>query len=115
MAAKKEAGAVSGRVSHRSLYEATRRVLLAGVGAVILAQDEVERFVEELATRGELVEGEARTMVTEILEKRSTFLERIRRVPAGHTDSASREDIQDLKKKISELTAKLDAMEAAKK
>ncbi|MBN1267350.1 MAG: phasin family protein [Anaerolineales bacterium] len=115
MTEKKEAGEAPGKRTHSPLYEATRRVLLAGVGAVILAQDEVEKFVDDLASRGELVESEAHTMVREILDKRESFLERIRQVPQKTTENASKEDIKDLKKKIAELTAKLDAMEAAKK
>jgi len=115
MAGKKEEEKTKGTRSHSPLYEATRRVLLAGVGAVILAQDEVERFVDDLASRGELVEGEAKTMINEILDKRASFLERIRQAPKKPADAASKEDIQDLKKKIAELNAKLDAMESKKK
>ena len=101
--------------AHSPLYEATRRVLLAGVGAVILAQDEVEKFVDELAERGELVESEARSMVSEIMDKRDSFVDRIRTSSKVSDDAASKEDIEELKQKIAELSAKLDAVESAKK
>jgi len=105
----------AGEGRHSPLYDATRRVLLAGVGAVILAQDEVERFVDELAERGELVESEARSMVNEIMDKRDSFIDRIRTSPGNSTDAASKEDIEELKQKIAELSAKLDAVESEKK
>ncbi|HEB65380.1 MAG TPA: poly(hydroxyalkanoate) granule-associated protein, partial [Chloroflexi bacterium] len=37
-----------------TLYEAARKVLMAGIGAVALAQDEAENFVNKLVERGEL-------------------------------------------------------------
>ena len=45
-----------------TLYEAARRVLLAGMGAVALAQEEAEDFVNRLVERGEIAEKDARVM-----------------------------------------------------
>ncbi len=40
---------------HNPLVEAARKVLLASIGAVALAQEEVEDFVHKLVERGEIV------------------------------------------------------------
>jgi hypothetical protein len=52
------------------LYNLSRRVLLASIGAVALAQDEIERFISKLVERGEIAEKDAKKLIDEIREKR---------------------------------------------
>src|SRR5438874_134948 len=47
-----------------------RKFALAGVGAVVLAQEEVEEFVAKLVQKGELAEKDGKSLVKDLLEKR---------------------------------------------
>jgi polyhydroxyalkanoate synthesis regulator phasin len=60
----------NGKEESNALFEAVRKVLLASVGAVALAQDEVEDFVAKLIERGEIAEKDGRKLVKEVVEKR---------------------------------------------
>src|SRR5690606_30102634 len=60
--------------------EATRKVLLAGVGVVALAQEEAESFVNKLVERGELAEKDGRQLIKDILEKRKKAVEQVEEV-----------------------------------
>ena len=50
-----------------SLLEMSRKVLLAGVGAVALAQDEIEEFVNKLVERGEIAEKDGRKLIRDLI------------------------------------------------
>lgn len=52
------------------LFDAARKVLLASIGAVALAQEEIEDFVNKLVERGEIAEREGKKLVIEIKDKR---------------------------------------------
>ncbi|MBK8128811.1 MAG: phasin family protein [bacterium] len=43
---------------------------MAGIGAVVLAQEEVEEFVNKLIDRGEIAEKDGRKLINEVVEKR---------------------------------------------
>src|SRR5580704_13888551 len=51
-----------------------RKVLLAGVGAVVLAQEEVEEFVNKLVHKGEMAEKDGRKLLSDILAERKRDL-----------------------------------------
>ncbi|MEW6504421.1 MAG: phasin family protein, partial [Chloroflexota bacterium] len=60
------------RIEHESVEDVTnrggftelsRKILLAGIGAAALAQEEIERFVNRLVEKGELAEKDARRMI----------------------------------------------------
>ena len=46
------------------------KVLLAGIGAVVLTQEEIEKFVDKLVERGEIAEKEGKKVVHDVMEKR---------------------------------------------
>src|SRR5450756_376337 len=52
------------------LLDAARKVLLAGIGAVALAQDEVEDFVNKLIERGPVSEKDGRKLVQDVMARR---------------------------------------------
>jgi poly(hydroxyalkanoate) granule-associated protein len=52
------------------MFDIARKVLLAGVGAAALAQDEAETFVKKLVERGEVAERDGKKMMREVVEKR---------------------------------------------
>ena len=99
------------------LFDAARRVVLAAVGAVALASDEVENFVNKLVERGEIAEKDARKLMKEVTEKTEKQmkpaekeidkrLEEMRNtlnIPTKH-------DIDALSNKVAELTAKVESL-----
>ncbi len=95
------------------LYETTRTILLAGIGAISLAQEEVNNFLDRLVERGEMAEADARKLVREVTERRQK-LERERReavrgaAPVEH--AATRADIESLNARIAELTRQIEEL-----
>ncbi len=100
------------------LFEATRKVMLAAVGAVGLAQDEMEDFVNRLVKRGEIAEKDARKLVKEVTEKRrKTAEKRVDKEMDRMLDRMnipSKADIDELNEKISILTAKVEELKKEK-
>lgn len=93
-------------------FETARKVLLASIGAVALAQDEVEDFVNRLVERGEIAEKDARKLVKEVTEKRTRRAEKEldKRVEEllERLNVPSKGDIEQLTHKINTLTHKID-------
>jgi len=96
-------------------YKATRRVLLAGIGAFVLAQEEVEHFIDHLVEHGELAENEARDIAKDMRVKRKDILQRIKGSGQREKKYASKADIETLTAHIAELTAQVEAMQGSKK
>lgn len=101
----------------RPLYEATRRMLLASIGAVALAQDEIEAFVSKLVERGELADQEGFKLVKEIKAQRSKNIRRMEEDLASRLDAAlarmnmpTKADVDALSDKIAALNKKIDAL-----
>lgn len=55
---------------------AAHKVLLAGIGAAALAQEEIEDFINRLIERGSIAEADGRRMAKDILDKRRKQMER---------------------------------------
>lgn len=99
-----------------SLYETTRMILLAGVGAMSLAQEEVNNFLDRLVERGEMAETDARKLVREVMDKREkleherqqSVRETRRAAPGDRT--ATRADIEALNARIAELTRQIEEL-----
>jgi poly(hydroxyalkanoate) granule-associated protein len=102
---------------HGPLYEASRRVLLASIGAIALAQDEIEDFVEKLVERGEIAEKDGKKLVREVIDKRKKDVskaedelnKRIDEV-VERMDVPTKTDIDALGDQIDELSNKVDAL-----
>ena len=97
------------------LLEAARKVLLAGIGAMALAQDEIEEFVDRLVERGEIAEKDGRKLVHEIMEKRMKDADLTEETIAKRVESVldrmnvpTKSDIQSLAEKIAILTKKVE-------
>ena len=50
---------------HNDLVDALRKVLLASIGGVALAQDEIGKFLNRMVERGEIAEKDARKLMDE--------------------------------------------------
>jgi poly(hydroxyalkanoate) granule-associated protein len=101
-------------------FEATRKVLLAGIGAVALAQEEVEKFINQLVERGEIAEKDGKKLIREVMDKRKKGAEKAedevtKRVEAvlDRMSVPSKADIEALSEKIAELSKKVDELKKA--
>ena len=106
------------------------RVLLAGIGAVALTQEEVERFVNKLVERGEEISNERREQAAAEAQKRQEKAKELGQNLTGavgdtynqYSNAAlhsmnvpSRDDIQDLSKQIDALNRKVDRVRKEQK
>ena len=103
------------------LFEAARKVLLASIGAVALAQGEVEQFVDKLVERGEIAEKDGKKLIHEIFEKRKEKIEKAEGKISKRVDSIlksmnvpSRSEIDELTQKISSLSQQIEEMKRPK-
>lgn len=119
--------AVDGREPNPFLQIA-HRVLLAGIGAVALAQEEIEEFVDRLVERGEIAEKDGRKILSDVLERRRRRVEETEEEAVEVVESVSSEidsriegilhrmnvptksDIDSLSEKIATLTEKVDQL-----
>jgi poly(hydroxyalkanoate) granule-associated protein len=97
--------------------EGARRVLLASIGAVALAQEEVESFVNFLVERGEIAEKEGRELMRELVEKRKQRREEAKervswrvQKTLDRMDVPTKADIEALSDKINALSKKIDEL-----
>ena len=104
----------------RPFAEITHKVLLAGIGAVALAQEEIEAFVNKLVERGELAEKDGRKMVKDVMEKRKKEaakaedqLDKRLEVLLDRMNVPTKNDIDALSAKITALTKKVDELKKA--
>ncbi len=119
MAAESKKAKVDNTVEevHGPLYEALRRVLMASIGAIALAQDEIEDFVEKLVERGEIAEKDGKKLVREVIDKRKKDVskaedelnKRIDEV-VERMDVPTKSDIDALGDQINELSNKVDGL-----
>ncbi len=105
----------------KDFLNGVRRVLMAGLGAVTLAQEEVEGFVSKLVDRGEIAEKDGRKLIDELLDKRKKRAEESsKRVEAeieqrmdsllSRMNVPSKKDIDSLSEKVTELTKKVEEL-----
>ena len=99
------------------LLDAVRKVLLASVGAVALAQEEIEDFINKLVERGEIAEKDGRVLVRDMMERRKTQTEKAeegldQRVEEmlHRMNVPTKGDIEALSAKIAELSKKVDGL-----
>lgn len=101
--------------------EAARTVLLASIGAVALAQDEVEDFVDRLVERGELAEKDGRKLVKDLMESRKQKAQDARGEMGDELENRiedvlhrlnvpTKRDIDALSRKITALSQKVDEL-----
>ena len=125
-----------------ALLETARKVLLASVGAIVMASEsaekqvngfikDVEAFVGKLVERGEIAEKDGRELLTEIVDKRKATAKELTDKARGVVDSAeknttgrfdglvtrlnvpTKNDIETLTKKIGTLSRKVDQLKKA--
>lgn len=104
----------SGERISDSVYDLSRKVLLAAVGAAAIAQDELDGFVTRLAERGEIAEKDARSLMKEVIERRDKVLrERRSEFERRHPTGATKADVDALTAKIAELSKQIEELKKA--
>lgn len=96
------------------LIELSRKILLAGLGAAALAQEEMERFLNLLVERGEMAEKDARQLIREILDRRDQMMRERKAEAAPPPSAATKADIEALSAKITELNKKIEELRKQK-
>lgn len=113
---KNDSGAVhEDSNSTTPLFQTARKVLLASVGAMALAQDEIEDFLNRLIERGEIAEADGRKLIHEIKERRKANIGRAEDLFSSRMDAMikrmnipTKADIDTLSEKIATLSKKMD-------
>jgi polyhydroxyalkanoate synthesis regulator phasin len=112
--AKKAIKAVEEKKGRNALYQAARKVLLASMGAVALAQEEAEDFVNKLVERGEIAERDAKKLMQEMVDKRRKVsqggLEKRIEDILDRMNVPTKSDIEQLSAKITALSHKIDEL-----
>jgi poly(hydroxyalkanoate) granule-associated protein len=109
------AEATNGKEEHSPLLDAARKVLLAGIGAVALAQDEIEDFVNKLVERGEIAEKDGKKLVREVMDRRKKDAEKAEDEVSKRVEEIldrmnvpTKADIEALGDKIASLSKKVE-------
>lgn len=116
-----DTGGVEPTVESGTLLEGLRRILMAGIGVAVLAQEEIEDFVTKLVDRGEIAENDGRSLVSDVLERRRSELQRRSREAGSEVDRRiegmltrlnvpTQSEIKQLSDQISELSKKVDEL-----
>jgi poly(hydroxyalkanoate) granule-associated protein len=120
-----EAKAVAGKGSEPNPFvDAVHKILLAGIGAMALAQDEVEEFVGRLVERGELAEADGKKLVKDVMERRKGQMkDEVKKVEDGfdkrveailaRMNIPTKDEIAALNARIATLTQKVDELKKA--
>jgi polyhydroxyalkanoate synthesis regulator phasin len=106
---------------YHSFYDAIRRMMLAGIGAIALKHDEMEEFIDKLVERGEIAKKDAEELRNEMKEHRKKYLhgeegylhKRMQEF-LDRLEVPSKSDINELNEKLSELEKKIDRLSKAK-
>ena len=107
--------------SSNSFLNGLRRVLMAGIGAVALTQEQIEDFVNKLFERGESADGDARKLISDVSDKRKRILTDQRKKAEGELDKSiegilsrmnipTKGEIDSLSRKIVDLSDKVDEL-----
>ena len=103
-----------------SLYDLTRTILLAGIGAISLAPGGIKYLLRSPGQRGEMAEADARKLVREVMERREKLEKEHRqqvaeaKQQAAKPAEATRADIDALNARISELSVQIEELRARK-
>jgi poly(hydroxyalkanoate) granule-associated protein len=101
--------------SQHQMSEMLRRVFLAAVGAVAIAQEELEALVNKLVERGEIAEKDGKKLINEMMEKRKGKTANVGDEIGKSVENVlnkmnipSKADVDMLSQKIAALSKKID-------
>jgi len=105
-----------------SFYDVVRRMMLAGIGAVALKHDEIEEFIDKLVERGEIARKDGEELMKEMSDRHKKY----HHGEESHTHKRvteimerfsmpTKNDLDELNKKLSDLEKKIDDLSKSKK
>lgn len=103
------------------MLEEIRRLMLAGVGGAAMTVDKTQEMIDRLVARGKLTVDEGKKLSEELIqrtkgENKEEYMSREElQTLLIEMNVAQRKDIEDLERKVQELSAKLDDMSSDKK
>ena len=103
------------------LVDTVHRVLLAGIGAVALAKEDIEDLVGKLVERGEIAEADGRKMMKDVMDRRKKqageqtkkaedVLDKRVEDVMSRMNIPTKDEIEALSAKITALTKKVDEL-----
>ena len=114
MAKKKEEAAKEEEKKASPVLAPLRKVVLASIGAVAVAQEEAEDLINKLVERGEIAREEGRSLMDDMVTKRreKTQAQFDARVEAAldKMKVPTKADLKAVEKKLDELNSKLDKL-----
>lgn len=104
------------------VFEFTRKLFLAGLGAVVMAQDEFSKMANKWVEQGEETQRESRKAVNDLIEARRKDARQAARQARKEANKRlettlhalnvpTRSDIDKLNRKITQLNKKLETLE----
>jgi poly(hydroxyalkanoate) granule-associated protein len=100
-----------------SIKETAHKIFLASIGAIALAQDEIEELITKLIERGETAEQEGKELVNEVMDRRKKIQKKTENEINSQIeqilermDVPTKADIDSLSKKITALSKKIDEL-----
>jgi poly(hydroxyalkanoate) granule-associated protein len=113
----KEAVGESTEANQSHMVEMLRRVLLATIGAAVIAQEEIEALVNRLVERGEIAEKDGKKLMHELMDKRKSKTTKVEEDINKNLESVldrmsipSKADVEALSQKITVLSKKIDEL-----
>lgn len=111
----------NGKAEPGAFTDLLHRVLLASIGAVALAQEEIEDFVNRLIERGEIAEKDGKKLVTDVMDNRKKQAKKSAQKAEDEVNKQveqilerlnvpSKADIDTLTEKIAALSKKVDEL-----
>jgi poly(hydroxyalkanoate) granule-associated protein len=102
------------------MVEMLRKVMLATMGAAVIAQEEIEALINRLIERGEIAEKDGKKLMHEMMDKRKSKAVKIEdEINKNIADVLermnipNRTDIDALSQKINGLSKKIDELKKA--
>ncbi len=104
-----------------SMHDMTRRMMLAGLGAISIIHENLEKHIDKLVERGEFAEKDHEKMLKKMKERREKFMNNRKEYThkyfaeaLEHFNVPDKNDIEGLNQKISDLEKKIDELNKAK-
>lgn len=99
------------------MMEFFRRMFLATIGAVAIAQEEIEALVNRLVERGEMAEKDGKKLVQEMMDKRKSKTTKLEDEIGKNVEGVlnrmnipSKADVEALSQDIAALSKKVDGL-----
>ena len=106
---------------HNPVVKGIRTVLLAAAGTITLGKEEAEAIVNRLVEKGEIAEKDGRELIRDLFERRQKEATEVETKTSAAAESRfatllarmnvpTRNDVEALTEKVTELSARVDTL-----